>query len=116
MTNRPLAVLVALCLLVAPVLSRAMDLHELSHETQGSVQADHHEPGHPHVDDQDDDDGPGGLHAVLHGVHVCGHGLGIPPSLTAAILSNAPVPPVLQPDVLPASATPNLLFRPPRQD
>ncbi|MEP7311600.1 MAG: hypothetical protein ABI859_03390 [Pseudomonadota bacterium] len=114
MTSRPLAVLVALCLLIAPMLSMAMDLHGLSHEAQGTVQADHYEPAHHHGVDHDDD-APGGLHALLH-VHLCGHGMGIPPSLSLPELLSSPVPSVLQPAMLVLSAEPNLLFRPPRQD
>lgn len=116
MTNRPLAAVVVLCLLFAPVISLAMDLHALSHDAQEAAQAHHPQSNHDHADDHDGDDSPSPLHDVLHGVHVCGHGLGIPPSLTLPALTSAPVSPILQSDTGQANAPTNPLFRPPRQN
>ncbi len=113
MTSRPLAVLVALCLLIAPVVSMAMELHDLSHAAQEAAQA-HHVSHHDHTDDHDEDDMPSGLHAVLHGVTFCGQGLGILPSGTSPALADAPGPSALQEDIVQASVPPGLLFRPPR--
>ena len=109
LTRRTLGILVALCLLVTPVISMATDLHELSHGAQ------HLQAGHE-VTDPDHGDAPDGVHAVLHGVHVCDSGVGIPPSLVPVILSGVPVSVFPQLDTRRGSAGTNLLFRPPRQN
>ena len=116
LTSRPLAVLVALCLLLSPVIGMATAMHELSHEAQEIAQSHQHQSQHDHADDHDEDDSQPGLHSVLHGVHVCGHGIGIPPSLMPPVAADAIMSRVLQPDALAVSAAPNLLFRPPRQN
>jgi hypothetical protein len=118
--SRFFAVLVAVSVSLAPVLSMAMDLHELAHESGVAAAglAHHASPDHHSVDASvpGDDDAPGGLHAVLHSVHCCGHGLGIPPSLIPLTLSSASLAPIPQPDELQISAVSALLFRPPRRD
>ena len=86
----------------------AADLHELSHD------ATHVHIGHDAADEQHEDI-PGGLHAALHGVHVCGHGIAIPPSVMPLVLSGERESLLPHSDDLPASAASSLLFRPPRQ-
>jgi hypothetical protein len=109
LARRALGVLVVACLLVAPAMSMAMDLHELSHGVQ-HLQAGHEVADPDHGEDQD------GLHSVLHGVHMCGHGVGIPPSLVTLTITGGSVPLLAQPDPRRPSAASSLLFRPPRQN
>ena len=88
-------------------MSMASDLHELSHDAR------HAHIGQDAADEQHEDI-PGSLHAALHGVHVCGHGIAIPPSVMPLVLSGEHVSLLPQSDHLPASAASSLLFRPPR--
>ena len=103
-----LGVLVAFCMATAPTLSAAIDLHELSHGAQ------HLEQGHALVDADHDED-EGGILSTLHGVHFCGHGVGILPEVLSLKLAHHSVPPIGQQDIWRGSTGPELLFRPPRQ-
>jgi hypothetical protein len=108
LSRQLLGVLVAFCMATTPTLSAAIDLHELSHGAQ------HLEQGHALVD-ADHDDEEGGILSTLHGVHFCGHGVGILPEVLSLKLSSEPVAPTELQDIWRGSAGPDLLFRPPRQ-
>jgi hypothetical protein len=108
-SRRVLGALVAFCLLTAPLVSTAVEMHELSHGAQ------HLQLGHE-VTEPDHGDTPDGLHAILHGVHSCCHAVGVFPNPVALIVSTESVPSPAQLDACYGSAGPDLLFRPPRQN
>ena len=103
-----LGVLVAFCLATAPMLSLAGDLHELSHGVE------HLQQGHA-IADPDHDEEQDGIHTVLHGLHSCGHGIGILPDAVSLKLACNSVAPIVQQYVWRGSTNPDLLFRPPRR-
>jgi len=102
-----LGVMIAFCLATAPMLSMASDLHELSHGIE-HLQQEHA------IADPDHDEEQDGIHSVLHGVHSCGHGVGILPEVVALKLSCNSGAPAAQQDIWRGSTGPDLLFRPPR--
>jgi hypothetical protein len=108
-SRRALGALVAFCLLVAPLVSTAMEMHELSHGAQ------HLQLGHE-VTEPDHGDAPGGLHAILHGVHACCHAVGVFPNTVSLIVATESVSSPAQQDAWHGSTGPDQLFRPPQRN
>lgn len=101
--------LLAFSLLARPTLAALGELHELAHAPTGTHL---HLGGHADAGDTHDDEG--GLHALLHFAHCCGHQPATPATSQQAML---PLPPDADPPKAQAPAVSSLRllapFRPP---